>query len=212
MIITILSDLSSWINQYIPQLISRLSTCGHSVLHIHNVKDMSEGDIAFFLGCGQLVPANMLALNSHNLVVHESDLPRGKGWSPLTWQILDGINSIPIVLFEAVATVDSGDIYLRDTIQLTGYELIDEIREIQGLMTIRLCVEFVDKYPGILNEGKAQQGESSYYSRRTPKDSRLDLNRTLREQFNLLRTVDNERYPAYFELSGHKYVLRIERE
>ena len=27
----------------------------------------------------------------------------------------------------------------------------------------------------------------------------------------LVRTVDNERYPAFFELRGHRYVVRIEK-
>jgi hypothetical protein len=39
----------------------------------------------------------------------------------------------------------------------------------------------------------------------------LNLDLTLREQFNLLRVVDNERYPAYFELNGIKYVIKINK-
>ena len=35
--------------------------------------------------------------------------------------------------------------------------------------------------------------------------------RTLAEQFNLLRTVDNTRYPAFFDLQGHRYRLHIEK-
>ena len=37
-----------------------------------------------------------------------------------------------------------------------------------------------------------QTGEESFYSRRWLSDSRLDVNKTIVEQFNLLRVVDNQ--------------------
>ena len=49
----------------------------------------------------------------NNLVVHASDLPNGKGWSPLTWQILNGKKKIHISLIEAEEKVDSGKIYMK---------------------------------------------------------------------------------------------------
>ena len=38
-----------------------------------------------------------------------------------------------------------------------------------------------------------------------------DSNKSLKEQFNLLRIVDNINYPAFFELDRHKYILKIEK-
>jgi methionyl-tRNA formyltransferase len=57
-----------------------------------------------------------------------------------------------------------------------------------------------------------QSGESSFYPKRSPADSMIDINKTIIEQFNLLRIVDNERYPAYFDWLGKRYYLRIEKE
>ncbi len=112
--ITIISDKDSWINQYIPKLISIFVDQGHPVSWKHNVAEIKEGNIVFYLGCGEIVSPDILSKNRHNLVVHESDLPKGKGWSPLTWQILEGKNEIPITLFEAVESIDSGPIYIQD--------------------------------------------------------------------------------------------------
>ena len=55
----------------------------------------------------------------------------------------------------------------------------------------------------------SQSGCPTFYGRRTPKDSQLDVNKTIAEQFNLLRVCDNLRYPAYFEYMGNKYILKI---
>ena len=134
-----------------------------------------------------------MLVNKHNLVVHESALPHGKGWSPLTWQILEGKNEIPITLFEAEESVDSGKIYITDTMHFNGTELVEELRQIQGEYTIKMCVSFVEGYPGITSREKAQSGRSSYFKKREPEDSKLDPDKTIREQFNLLRVVDNER-------------------
>jgi len=146
------------------------------------------------------------------LVVHESDLPRGKGWSPLTWQILEGQNRIPITLLEAVYRVDSGDIYLQEWLEFEGHELLYELRHAQAQSTIRLCLQFVQQYPDILQTSSPQTGEESFYPRRRTKDSQLDINRSLAEQFNLLRVVDHEQYPAFFEYCSNTFLLKIDQE
>ena len=153
----------------------------------------------------------MLAKFRHNLVVHESDLPQGKGRSTLTWQILEGRNRIPVTLFEAAEKVDSGVIYSQEWLQFGGHELIDELRAALAQATIVLCRQFVAEYPKIVVQARPQTGDESFYPRRKPEDSRLDPSRTLADQFQLLRVVDNERYPAFFEWRGSMYALRIRK-
>ena len=209
--IAIVSDAQSWINEYIPTLVAAIEKQGHTIKHIHDVHSIPEGDFVFYLGCGQLVPPTIMARNRHNLVVHESALPKGKGWSPLTWQILEGKNKIPITLFEAVEKVDDGTIYLSDLMRFQGTELVDELRKVQAETSIQMCLRFVEEYPDIVVSGIEQSGESTYYTRRRPEDSRLDIDKSLREQFNMLRVVDNDRYPAFFEITGERYFLKIEK-
>lgn len=210
--ITILVDRpESWIIPYVNTLVRLLGKAGrgHNVELCHDHTKIREGDLAFFLGCGRVVPGETLQRNKHNLVVHASDLPRGQGFAPLAWQILEGKNEIPIVLFEAVADVDAGSIYLEEVMRFEGHELNDEIRETQGQYTIDLVLRFVDAYPTV--SARAQEGEATWYARRTAKDSELDPTKTLAEQFDLLRTVDNEHYPAFFTHQGHTYVLSIRK-
>jgi methionyl-tRNA formyltransferase len=208
--ITILVDNpDSWIVPYVEILIGRLERMGQTAHLVNRCQDIVAGDIAFFLGCDRIVPTEALNLNDHNIVVHESALPQGRGWSPLTWQILEGKNSIPITLFEAEEELDSGMIYLQDQIQLEGHELIDEIRALQAEKTIELCLRFVDAYPDL--SGSEQKGQSSYYSRRTHADSEVNVDRTIEQLFDQFRVADNEKYPVFFCHRGFRYVLRIEK-
>ena len=209
LIITIVSDISSWMNEHIFKLISILESNGHIVKLIHDVDKIERGDLAFFLSCGQIVPIEILRKNINNLVVHASDLPKGKGWSPLAWQILEGSNDIPISLFEAVEKVDSGKVYIRETMNCRGTELIDELHSNLADISITMCLNFVNNYPEIVAEGICQSGFSSYYPRRSREDSKLDIHKSIDEQFNLFRVVDNDNYPAFFEKNGVVYILKI---
>ena len=76
-------------------------------------------------------------------------MPNGKGWSPLTWQILEEKNRIPITLFEANKEIDSGDVYFKDFIDLDGSELNTEIKRKQGEKTIILIIKFFENYSKI---------------------------------------------------------------
>lgn len=210
MIIQIIVDNPrSWIIPYAKELNQILLANGHSSELIHSYDDLKKGDILFLLSCEKIINAEKRNLHLNNIVVHESDLPKGKGWSPTTWQILEGKNEIPIVLLEAADKVDSGLIYLRSTFQLMGDELVDEIRAKQGIKTIELALEFIDKKDSI--HPIQQMGEETYYPRRTAKDSELDVKKSIEDQFNLLRVCDNERYPAYFIMEGKKYLIKIEK-
>jgi len=205
--ITIISNQHSWLNDYIEDFIDEMK--GFRIQWIHNTEYMKSGDIAFFLGFEEIVGRDILDKHKNNLVVHESDLPKGKGMSPMTWQVLEGQNEITISLFEMTDELDSGDIYLQDVINFNGTELLDEIRSKQAQYTFSLCNSFIRGYPTIIRVKKKQNGKSSFYCSRDPEDSMLDVNKTIVEQFNLLRVVDNERYPAFFKHKGEKYLLKI---
>lgn len=207
--IVVLSDSTSWINSTVEALAEHWKALGHEFFWFHDLQDLPSAYFCFCLSFSQLIPPIIRQQFKHTLVVHESDLPAGKGWSPLTWQILDGENRIPITLFEATDDVDSGLIYGQRWIEFEGYELVDELREGQARATKEVCQWFVDHYPESLSEAREQQGQESFYSRRRPKDSELDPNKTIAEQFNLLRVVDNERYPAFFEINGRRFYLKI---
>lgn len=208
MIINLLCDNNkSWIIPYVNSIRERLLKLNYRVFFINSYEQIVEGELLFLLSCEKIMPQKYLGLNKHNLVIHESDLPKGKGWSPITWQILEGKNEITITLFEASTDVDSGKIYMKETIILNGSETLPKIKHQQGIFTEKLVLDFVKRYPNI--KGIEQVGEESFYRKRTSEDSELDINKTIDDQFNLLRVVDNERYPAFFYKNNKKYVIKI---
>lgn len=207
--IQILCDnINSWIIPYIQKFAEEMELKGIRVKFHFEHEQVEQGDVLFLLSCEKKF--KNLSLNTFTLVVHESALPSGKGWSPLTWQILEGKNEIPITLFEAQESIDSGRIYEQTLMRFDGSELIDELRDIQAKATFELVNLFIQKFPD--NKSLPQNGEESFYKKRIPSDSELDINKSILEQFNLLRVCDNERYPSFFHLNGHKYKVKIFKE
>ena len=205
--ITILTDNpNSWILPYIDDLKKELNQT-NSVTHIYSTSDIIEGDIMLILSCEKILKSEYLKLHKSNVVVHPSKVPLGKGWSPLSWQILEGSNNIPVSLFEAVEAVDAGDVYMVDYINLKGHELNDEIKHQQGLITMKMVKKYIDEFESM--KGIPQSGEETFYPRRRQKENELGIDKTISEQFNLLRVVDNERYPAHFYINGRKYIVKI---
>lgn len=198
---------TSWMVPYARKMAEKFKSMGHSSTFISSISEIQAGDILALLSCEKIIQEQTLKLNKHNLVVHESDLPKGRGWSPLTWQILEGKMEIPVTLLEANLKVDSGVIYGQEVIKCQGNELIDELREFQAGATAKLLEKFISQYPQV--KGVEQVGEATYYPKRTSKDAELDLNKTLLEQIDLLRISDNERYPCYFIYKNQKIVLQV---
>lgn len=206
-IVVITDNPNSWSVSSNQKLVDELLASGYGARLVHSVEEAPAADVAVYLSCERIVPAQMRARFRHNLVVHASDLPRGRGWSPLTWQILEGADRVMVTLFEAVDELDAGPIYMQRELQFEGHELVDELRDAVANATHQLVLDFARAWPNV--HARPQQGTPTYYARRRATDSRLDPNQPLRDSFNLLRVVDNDRYPAFFEHAGHIYELRI---
>ena len=92
--ITFLSDNGSWKNAMISVLAKKLRKNRHKVICVHTAQAVPRGDLLFILGFFKIVPALVLKRNKSNFVVHESALPKGRGWSPVTWLVLEGAREI----------------------------------------------------------------------------------------------------------------------
>ena len=79
----------------------------------------------------------------------------------------------------------------------------------QGQKTIDLIVHFLKNLQNV--KGRKQIGKTTFYKKRGPNDSKLDINKTISQQFNLLRVCDNKKYPAFFIKDGVKFLLKIEK-
>ena len=172
---------------------------------------LSGGDLLFLISYGRIVTQAVRARFGHVLVIHASELPQGRGWSPLVWQVLEGRHDIAVPVLEANDPVDSGAIWAQRWIKLEGHELFDEINEALFDSELGLMDFAVAEAPRITPQVQNESG-ATWYRRRKPEDSRLDPEKSLASQFDLLRVADPLRYPSFFELRGHRYEITIRKK
>ena len=207
--VSVLVPEGSWCRPYASELVNAINANGDRGVLCHGYNNLQKDGIAFFFSWLQVASQEVLNQNHRSLVIHASDLPKGRGFSPLPWQIIAGENTIPVCLFEAVDELDAGPVVYRDALEFSGHELINEMRAALGKLHVSLCKRYLEEPAP--PAGIAQTGEGTAYSRRRPSNSQLNPRLAISEQFNLLRTVDNHSYPAFFDLHGHRYKITIEK-
>ena len=184
---------------------------GHDITLTDAVDGLPGGDLLFLISCARIIGSAVRAAYSHTLVIHASDLPEGRGWSPIVWQLLEGRSEIAVTLLTAEEPVDSGDIWAKRWLHFEGHELADEINSALFLAELEL-MDFALEECKQIRPQPQDSSRASMYPRRGPDDSRLDPERSIAAQFDLLRVADPERYPAFFDLRGHRYEITIRKK
>lgn len=173
--------------------------------------DVREEGILFVISYYCVLPKKFIDSFEHVIVLHASDLPKGRGWSPYIWEILEGAEHITLSAITASERVDEGDIWVKMPIAIAPTDINIEINK----KLFSAEVELMERVLEMIGNGKAPTPQSenvaTYYPRRTPEDSRVQLDNKLGEIFNLLRTADPKRYPVFFEKDGVRFNLLLEK-
>lgn len=198
--------INPWLIDWVEKNINK-----HEVHLFRSKKELIGGDLLFLISCNEIVSAKDREGYEKVLVIHASDLPKGRGWSPHVWSVIKGDKEIVVTLLEADDRVDCGDIWKKERLSITPDLLYEEINQLLFDTEIKLMTFAVENFGSIVPEQQSSQVESSYYPIRTPDDSEIDPNKSIAEQFNLMRVCDFKRFPAYFKLHGHTYTIKLEK-
>lgn len=183
----------------------------HSIELVDRVTKLTGGDVLFLVSCNEIVSSLQRQRYRHTLVLHASDLPRGRGWSPHIWEILQGSNELVVSLIEAEDKVDTGKVWAKERRQLADNALWDEINIILFDMELSLMSAVVDNIDAFVPKSQSDE-MATYYRKRTPNDSLIDAEKSIASQFDLLRTCDPNRFPAYTYYRGRKFLIKLEAQ
>jgi len=153
----------------------------------------------FFLHWSWIVPADLID-NYECVCFHMTDVPYGRGGSPLQNLILLGQRTTKLTALRMTAEVDAGPVYLKEDLNLDGSaeEIYFRANLLAAKMSERLIREQRQPVP--------QSGEPVLFKRRRPKDSQLPSVRSLSQLYDFIRMLDAEGYPrAFYEHDGFRY-------
>lgn len=182
----------------------------HKIDIVNTKKELIGGDILFLISCSEFISKSYRIKFKKTLIVHASDLPRGRGWSPHVWEIINGANNITLCLLEAEDKIDTGNIWKKAKISIPKTCLFDEINTLIFVAELKL-MDFAIKNFKNIKAKKQEKFGSSYWPKRFPRDSEIDINKTISEQFDLIRVCDTKRFPAFFYKDGVRFNLKIEK-
>lgn len=142
------------------------------------------------------------------IVFHMTDLPFGRGGSPLQNLILRGLEETKISALKVQKGIDSGPIYLKYPLPLLGtaQEILLRASKIIQEMIYKIVTE--NPVP------KQQQGKITSFKRRKPEQSDISQLERLEEVYDYIRMLDAEGYPqAFIELENYRLEFsRVKKE
>ena len=159
-------------------------------------------EFIFFPDWSWIIPEKITS-NYKCVCLHESNLPKFRGGSPLQNQIIRGITKTKTTAFFMSKGIDEGDIILQRDLSLSGK--IDEI----FLRMIENDFKIIEKI--ILGNYKLtkQKGRRSIFKRRKPEESELDSSpHSLEYFYNFIRMLDDPYPNAFIRLGDKKIILK----
>ncbi|HPB67316.1 MAG TPA: formyltransferase family protein [Candidatus Omnitrophota bacterium] len=149
-------------------------------------------DFIFFPHWSWKIPRDIYAVYPC-VAFHMTDLPYGRGGSPLQNLIVRGHRSTKITAIRVTEKFDSGPVYIKHALSLRGAA--------EEIYRRAAAVIFGRMIPAIIR-GKMrlrpQKGKAVVFRRRTPEESRLIPVASVPEAYDRIRMLDAEGYPRAF--------------
>ncbi len=165
---------------------------------ISSAKELTEEKIKslkpryiFFPHWSRLVPESILEL-AECVCFHMTDLPFGRGGSPLQNLIVRGIKNTKLTAFRMEAGLDTGPIYMKRPLSLEGSA--EQIFRRAAALNWDMIEEMVRTEP----QSVAQEGEPVVFTRRKPEQSLLPKVGSVEGMFDHIRMLDATSYPKAF--------------
>lgn len=138
-----------------------------------------------------IIPSEIFTLYEC-IVFHMTDLPYGRGGSPLQNLIERGHTSTKISALRVEKDLDAGPIYLKKEMSLYGAaeEIYIRANDIIMEMIVEILTADLRPFP--------QSGNKVVFKRRKPNQSNVEEIQELNKLYDMIRMLDAENYPHAF--------------
>lgn len=184
-----------WHRRFVPEIEARTAA---QVTYVDHREDVSQEymtalspDWIFFPHWSYLIPAEVYE-NFRCVIFHMTDLPFGRGGSPLQNLIVRGVYETKITALRCIKELDAGPVYGKRALSLWGSA--EEIYLRAAEITKEMMIDLVRENP----VPQEQTGASVVFKRRRPKDGDIGELSNLAQIFDYIRMLDAEGYPPAF--------------
>lgn len=161
--------------------------------------EKNNPDVIFFPHWSYMIP-EQITKRWKCVVFHMTDLPYGRGGSPLQNLIVRGHKETMISAIQVTKELDAGPVYMKKPLSLEG--TAQEIYErASNVIFGEMIPEFIREFP----TPQEQSGEVVVFQRRKPKDGEIKGDMSPKDIYDFIRMLDAEGYPpAYLEYGNYR--------
>lgn len=152
----------------------------------------------FFLHWSYIVPADIHE-NWECVCFHMTDVPYGRGGSPLQNLILRGHETTKLTALKMSSNLDAGPVYMKRPLSLGG--AAEEIYMRASQLSCEMIKDIAESNPNPME----QQGEPLEFVRRKADESEIPTGLSPEQLHDFIRMLDAEGYPnAYVDCGGYR--------
>ena len=142
------------------------------------------------------------------IVLHDSLLPKYRGFSPTPTAIMLGETNFGVTALFATDEVDEGDIIQQEKVFIDDSKYVMDIIGILSELYIKIVLNiFKELKKGTLNSIPQDESEASYSIWRDIEDCHIDWSQRSRDIYNFIRAVGKPYYGAYSFLDEEKIII-----
>ena len=160
--------------------------------------DAIKPEYVFFPHWSWIIPKTVYE-NFDCVVFHMTDLPFGRGGSPLQNLLERGVYRTKISAIRAQEGLDTGDIYFKEPFDLSEGNADELFKRASRIIYEKMIPRFLGNRPAAF----AQEGEIVTFRRRTPAQSEMPESLSPRRRYDFIRMLDGEGYPPAFIRYGN---------
>ena len=158
-----------------------------------------DPEYIFFLHWSWFVPEEIYK-NYQCVCFHMTDVPYGRGGSPLQNLIIKGHAHTKLTALQMTEQIDAGPVYMKEELSLEGKaeEIYLRATRLAAGMMMRIINENWTPVP--------QYGKPVIFRRRKPEESEIPASASLGNIYDHIRMLDADEYPkAFIEHQGYKF-------
>ncbi|MBT4880684.1 MAG: methionyl-tRNA formyltransferase [Alphaproteobacteria bacterium] len=159
----------------------------------------------FFLHWSWIVPEDIIK-DFECVCFHSSDVPYGRGGSPIQNLIIRGHKDTKITALRMQNELDAGPVYMKRNLSLLGRAQDIFVRSTKIICSMIKELTQTNPVP------VSQQGEPVIFKRRKGKDNEVPQNENLEVIYDHIRMLDAETYPRSHIIYGNMKIEFSEPE
>lgn len=172
------------------------------------IKELAPS-LIIVMGWRTLIPKEIFEIPPVGCVaVHESLLPKYRGFAPVNWAVINGDTKTGVSLFFISDGMDNGYIIGQKSVPILTGDTAADLYKKTSLASIKLLRKFLPLLKmGRAPRRKQSEKQATYTCARIPGDGKINWSNSTESIYNLIRALSYPYPGAFTYLNGKKLII-----